>query len=92
MRIALLQLAPAGSLEGNLRKGIASCRKAKERSADIALFPEMWSIGYDIYGRAADEWMKDAVSSESTCILSYRPVSYKAHRFNRRNLFHCRAF
>lgn len=75
MRIALLQLAPAGSLEGNLRKGIASCRKAKERSADIALFPEMWSIGYDIYGRAADEWMKDAVSSESTFTDAYRKLA-----------------
>ncbi len=48
LKIALCQLAPTGSLEGNQEKGIAACRKAKEMGADIALFPEMWSVGYDI--------------------------------------------
>ena len=42
-RIALLQLRPTGSLEGNLRKGLEWCRRAKDRGADLALFPEMWS-------------------------------------------------
>ena len=45
-RIALLQLLPEGTLEGQLEKGIAACRKAKEMGADLALFPEMWSDGY----------------------------------------------
>ncbi|MDD6677038.1 MAG: carbon-nitrogen hydrolase family protein, partial [Oscillospiraceae bacterium] len=48
LKIALCQLAPTGSLAGNLKKGITACRKAKEMDADIALFPEMWSVGYDI--------------------------------------------
>lgn len=48
LKIALCQLAPTGSLTGNQEKGIAACRKAKEMGADIALFPEMWSVGYDI--------------------------------------------
>lgn len=48
LKIALCQLAPTGSLAGNLEKGITACRKAKEMGADIALFPEMWSVGYDI--------------------------------------------
>ncbi|MFQ6804287.1 MAG: hypothetical protein ACLRT5_05040 [Lachnospiraceae bacterium] len=43
LKIALLQIAPGGSLEENLEKGLASCRKAREMGADIALFPEMWS-------------------------------------------------
>ena len=30
MKIALLQIAPAGTLEANLEKGIRCCRKAKE--------------------------------------------------------------
>ena len=47
-RIALLQLLPEGTLEGQLEKGIAACRKAKEMGADLALFPEMWSCGYYI--------------------------------------------
>ncbi len=45
-RIALLQLMPEKDLEGQLEKGMAACRKAKEMGADLALFPEMWSDGY----------------------------------------------
>lgn len=48
LSIALLQLLPAGSIEENLDKGVKACREAKERGADIALFPEMWSTGYRI--------------------------------------------
>ncbi len=44
-RIALLQLLPENSLEGQLEKEIAACRRAKEMGADLALFPEMWSDG-----------------------------------------------
>lgn len=44
---ALLQLLPEKSLEENKVKGIEACRKAKQMGADIAVFPEMWSIGYD---------------------------------------------
>ena len=49
LKIALLQLTPTGTVEGNLEKGIAACKEAKSQGADIALFPEMFSIGYDIY-------------------------------------------
>ena len=65
LKIALLQIAPCSTLEGNLEKGIASCRKAKELGADIALFPEMWSNGYNIYGRPAEEWKAEAISAGS---------------------------
>ncbi len=60
LKIALLQIAPAGSLAGNLEKGLAACRRAKELGADIALFPEMWSNGYNIYGRPPEEWKAEA--------------------------------
>lgn len=46
LKIALLQLLPESSLEGQLEKGKSACIKAKEMGADIALFPEMWSDGY----------------------------------------------
>ena len=46
VRIALLQLLPERDLNGQLEKGTAACRKAKQMGADIALFPEMWSDGY----------------------------------------------
>ncbi|MDR2303989.1 MAG: carbon-nitrogen hydrolase family protein [Treponema sp.] len=51
-KVALLQLNPsnagasAEAQKENLEKGIAYCRLAKELGADLALFPEMWNIGY----------------------------------------------
>ena len=72
LKIALLQISPCGSLEKNLEKGIHSCRQAKKMGADIALFPEMWSCGYDIYSRPAYEWMKDAIPADSAFVESFR--------------------
>ena len=48
LKIALLQLMPGENETENLEKGISACRKAKEMGADIALFPEMWNVGYNI--------------------------------------------
>ena len=48
LKIALLQLLPCKTAEENLEKGISACKKAKEMGADIALFPEMWNVGYSI--------------------------------------------
>ncbi len=71
LNIALLQIAPAGSLEENRNKGIAYCRKAKEMGADIALFPEMFSNGYDIYERPNVEWTQDAIPENSDFVQSF---------------------
>ncbi|HVC83296.1 MAG TPA: nitrilase-related carbon-nitrogen hydrolase, partial [Chloroflexota bacterium] len=47
LRVGLLQLLDKGSdQEANLAIGEAACRHAAELGADIALFPEMWNIGY----------------------------------------------
>lgn len=46
LTIAFLQLLPTECLNGNMEKGINACRQAKEKGADIAIFPEMWSCGY----------------------------------------------
>ena len=46
LNIALLQLLPGEGLAEQLEKGKAACTMAKEKGADIALFPEMWSDGY----------------------------------------------
>ena len=75
LKIALLQLTPCGSLDNNLEKGIQSCRQAKKMEADIALFPEMWSCGYDIYSRTAYEWMKDAIPADSAFVESFRHLA-----------------
>ena len=58
-------------MEENLEKGIVCCRKAKERGADIALFPEMWSNGYHIFGRSVDEWKAEAISADSDFIKRF---------------------
>ena len=64
LKIALLQIAPCGSLTENIEKGIGNCKKAKALGADIALFPEMWSNGYNMENRAFDELMTEAVTAD----------------------------
>ena len=64
LKIALLQIAPGKTLNENLEKGIQYCRKAKEKGADIALFPEMWSNGYNIYNRPVEEWKAEAIPAD----------------------------
>lgn len=71
IKIALLQIAPCKTLEENLEKGISYCRKARENGADIALFPEMWSNGYNIYGRPVEEWRAEAISVHSDFITAF---------------------
>ncbi|HYL61166.1 MAG TPA: carbon-nitrogen hydrolase family protein [Candidatus Methylomirabilis sp.] len=67
--LALLQIAPLGSdQDKNLEKGIRSCREAKSRGADLAVFPELWSIGFvscplDSAGRQA--WEARAINQDS---------------------------
>lgn len=47
MRIALLQLNGFGhDREANRAAGVRACRQARDTGADLAVFPEMWSIGY----------------------------------------------
>lgn len=69
-KIALPQILPGETIEGNFRKGAEACRKAKAMGADLAVFPEMWSDGYDIPQDDA-ELKSKAVSTESKFVLSY---------------------
>ena len=75
LKIALLQLTPTGTVEGNLEKGIAACKEAKLQGADIALFPEMYSIGYDIYEPSAEEWIARAISADDDFVQSFGRLS-----------------
>lgn len=43
--------------------------------ADIALFPEMWSNGYNIYGRPAEEWKAEAVPSGGSFVRSFQRLA-----------------
>ncbi len=71
LKIALLQISPCGTLAENLEKGIAYCRRAKDLGADIALFPEMWSNGYRIYGRPAAQWVAEAIPADGDFVSAF---------------------
>lgn len=71
LHIALLQLAPEGSLEKNLQKGLEGCERARKMGADIALFPEMWSNGYAISGKAAAALAAEAIPADGEFICTF---------------------
>ena len=49
LRVALLQMTACGvDQNANQEKGELFCRRASEMGADIALFPEMWNVGYSL--------------------------------------------
>lgn len=75
LTIALLQITPCSSLKENLAKGINACLAAKLGGADIALFPEMYSNGYDIYDRKFDDWKQDAISLNDDFVLTFQELS-----------------
>lgn len=70
LKIALLQILPEKTLEQNRQKGLEYCKKAKEMGADIALFPEMWSVGYCI-PKEIDELKANAVSVDDPFVNSF---------------------
>lgn len=70
LKVAMLQLLPEKTMAQNQQKGFEYCRKAKEMGADIALFPEMWSVGYDIPEDIA-RLKASALSVDSTFVTSF---------------------
>ena len=74
LTIALLQLLPTGTPEGQLTKGLAACREAKALGADIALFPEMWSCGYRI-PEDREELKALAVGKSSSFLPEYKKLA-----------------
>ena len=75
LTIALLQLAPCGTLEENLKKGLAACRRAKVLGAELALFPEMWSNGYSIYVRPPEVWTGEAVPAGGDFVRAFQALA-----------------
>ena len=74
IRIAFLQLLPGKTLEENLETGRKACREAKEKGADVALFPEMWSDGYFI-PQDEEELGKLAVGKDSAFVQEFRSLA-----------------
>ena len=80
LKVALLQMtASGGDQAANLEKGEAFCRRAAEQGADIALFPEMWNIGYQCYDGtvegAWDAWIDKSIDRDSDFIRHHRNLA-----------------
>jgi predicted amidohydrolase len=80
LKIALLQLtASPRDVDANLRKGDDFCRRAASEGAHVALFPEMWSIGYQPFdpGNPADReaWLSLAVSRDESFVQHFRHLA-----------------
>lgn len=80
IRVALLQMTGGGhNLPANLAKGEAFCRRARAMGADIALFPEMWSIGMQFFdphqaGARAD-WQAQAIPRDDPFIRHFQNLA-----------------
>ena len=74
IKIAFAQILPGKNLDENLSIGQKACVEAKEKGADIVLFPEMWSDGYFLPQDEA-ELSKLAISRDSDFINAFRDLA-----------------
>ena len=74
IKIAFAQILPGKNLDENLSIGKKACVEAKEKGADIVLFPEMWSDGYFLPQDEA-ELSKLAISRGSDFINAFRDLA-----------------
>jgi len=64
--------------DANRTKGEAFCRRAHEARADVALFPEMWSIGYakcDADPDARRNWQAQAIGPDDAFVTHFRGLA-----------------
>ena len=78
--IALLQMLPCGSdQDANLAKGEAFCRRASRMGADIALFPEMWNVGYALPDprkpSEREAWEGRAIGRDGPFVARFRELA-----------------
>jgi len=78
--VALLQMASAGfDQAANQAKGEVFCRGAQAMGADVALFPEMWNIGYKLYEMGKPEtleaFLSQAIPIHSPFVAHYRRLA-----------------
>ena len=80
LNVALLQMAHCGDDQAaNRLKGEAFCRRAAAMGADLALFPEMWNVGYTFFDQnqpgAREEWSARAVDLDSAFVSHFRRLA-----------------
>ncbi len=78
-KVALLQIPSFGDDQGkNVAKGVQACREAKALRADLAVFPELWSIGatpspLDPEGRR--HWIAFAIDQKSSFFQTFAALA-----------------
>ncbi|MBV9468517.1 MAG: carbon-nitrogen hydrolase family protein [Abitibacteriaceae bacterium] len=80
INVALLQMTACGNDQAaNRVKGEEFCRRAGAMGADIALFPEMWNIGYSLPDPAASEeraqWQQQAIGHDDAFITHFQALA-----------------
>ncbi len=80
LAVALLQMHPDGNnVAANWEKAEAFCREAAADGADIALMPEMWSIGYTRFDPdapgARERFYEDALARDSAEIQRFAALA-----------------
>src|SRR5215211_7796707 len=80
VRVALLQMTGCGAdLDANRAKGESFCRRSRELGSDIALFPEMWSVGMTFFDAKRDgdreRWQALAVGPQDPFITHFRDLA-----------------
>ena len=77
--VALLQIAPFGNdQKRNLEKGLERCREAKSLGADLAVFPELWNIGFThspFDASGGESWTASAIDRRSDFFLSFTALA-----------------
>ena len=70
-KVAILQLDTINDSDKSLVKGIEACKKARELGADIAVFPEMWNIGYEMPSNKnkINKWMSKAITENDKIVI-----------------------
>jgi predicted amidohydrolase len=80
LKIALLQMSSYGTDQGaNFVKGEAFCRQAALMGADVALFPEMWNIGYTPFELdqpgAFEQWAAQAIGPRDAFVVHFKALA-----------------
>ena len=79
-KVALLQMTGCGTdLEASREKGERFCRQARKLGADLALFPEMWSVGMTFFDRGREgereRWRSLAVGRDDPFVTHFRDLA-----------------
>lgn len=76
-KVAILQLNAINNMDNSLKKGLIACRKAKELGADIAVFPEMWNIGYEMPENDEDlgDWINKSIYENNNYLLTFKKLA-----------------